>query len=381
MRSIKFGKPMIGKEEIDSVVEVLNGDILVHGPKAKNFEINFGKWTNSPFAISTSSCTASLHLAYFHLGIGKGDEVIVPAQTHVATVHAIEFVGATPIFVDAELETGNIDIDKIEEKITNKTKAISIVHFLGMPVRMDKLMPIVEKHNLKLIEDCAIAIGSYYQGKHVGLFGDLGCFSFYPVKHFTTGEGGMIITNDEDLAHNMQKKKAFGVDRTHKERKIPGIYDVNMLGFNYRMSELHAAIGIEQLKKIDSFLKIREENYRILHEGFSKIDEINLFKANQTNSIQSHYCFTVLLNKKIAKYRFDIVDYLNKNGVGTSNYYPRPVPEFSFYKEKYNLDFRLFPNARRISYDGISLPVGPHLNSQDMRYIITTFKNALNSIN
>ena len=377
MKKVKFGKPIIEKEEMEAINMVLGGDILVHGPKAKEFEHSFAKWTKAPFAISTSSCTAALHLAYFHLGIGPGDEVIVPAQTHVATAHAVELVGAVPVFVDAELITGNINIDLIEEKISKKTKAISIVHFLGMPVRMEKLMPIVDKYNLRLIEDCAIALGSWYKNKHVGLFGDVGCFSFYPVKHITTAEGGMMITNSEHFAASVQRKKAFGVDRTHAERKVPGIYDVNLLGFNYRMSELHACIGVEQMKKIDRFLSVRKENHAILHEGFSEIPEVHLLADKQPDSIHSHYCFSAILKNKLSEKRFEIVHYLNSKGIGTSTYYPKPVPEFAYYKNKYKLTAGEFPNARKISHQCISLPVGPHLNADDMSYIIENFKSAI----
>lgn len=377
MRTVKFGKPIIEQEEIQAVNEVLGGDILVHGPRAKEFERLFGEYTKAPYAISASSCTAALHLAYFHWGIGPGDEVIVPAQTHVATAHAVELVGAKPVFVDAELETGNINIDLIEEHITERTKAISIVHFLGMPVNMDKLMPIVEKHNLKLVEDCAIAIGSTFNGKHVGLFGDVGCFSFYPVKHITTAEGGMMITNKDEFAHGIKYKKAFGVDKTHIERKMPGIYDVRLLGFNYRMSELHAAIGIEQIKKIDRFLAIRKENFEALHAGLSTIDELHLFAKEQPKAKNSHYCLSAILQDDIAKNRFDIVKYLNGQGVGTSTYYPKPVPEFTYYQEKYQPDLSKYPNASKISHQCISLPVGPHLTVEDMNYIVKIFKQAI----
>lgn len=231
-RTVKFGKPIIGQEEMDAVMEVLSGDILVHGPKAHEFEEHFAAFTGANHAISVSSCTAALHLSYFVLGIGKGDEVIVPAQSHVATAHAVELTGAKPVFVDAEPSTGNIDIDRIEANITPATKAISLVHFLGMPVDMDRIMKIATSRNLRVVEDCALAIGTYFKGKHAGLFGDTGCFSFYPVKHFTTAEGGMILTKTPEHAHKFGRQKAFGVDRTVSERKVPGVYDVDMLGFN-----------------------------------------------------------------------------------------------------------------------------------------------------
>ncbi len=380
MRIIKFGKPIIGDEEKQAVLKVLDGDILVHGPISKEFEAGFSKFTGAPHSISVSSCTAGLHLSYFYKKIGAGDEVIVPAQTHNATAHAVELTGAKPVFVDAEPNTGNIDIDQIEAAITPKTKAISIVHFLGMPVDMDKIMAIAKKHNLFVVEDCALAIGTYFDGKHAGLFGDVGCFSFYPVKHFTTAEGGMITTNQKEIYDTITRQKAFGVDRTVSERSIPGHYDVTMLGFNYRMSEVHAAIGVEQLNRIENILTVRENNYNALSNQLKEISEISLLQSTNGKFKSSYYCHSIILNEKIADKRLEIVEYLNNNGVGTSIYYPSPVPHFTYYRNKYNYSKDSFPVASKISYNSIALPVGAHLNEDDMMYISETLKKALNTI-
>ncbi len=380
MRNIKFGKPMIGEAEKSAVKKVLEGDILVHGPVSKEFETSFASFTTAPHAVSLSSCTAALHLSYFHYGIGPGDEVIVPAQTHNATVHAVELAGGKPVFIDAEIKTGNVDISQVESAITPRTKAISIVHYLGMPVDMDKIMAIASKHKLLVIEDCALAIGTYFKNRHVGLFGDVGCFSFYPVKHITTAEGGMIITKHASVAAGITRQRAFGVDRTPSERSIPGIYDVTMLGFNYRMSEIHAAIGIEQVKKIPGFLSQREENYFCLDKALREIDEVSLFDSTHGDFKSSYYCLSVMLNDRLTPKRFEIVDYLNKKGVGTSVYYPRPVPHFTYYRQKYKHPENAFPVASKISYSSIALSVGPHLNTEDMDYIATTMKDALKSL-
>jgi perosamine synthetase len=377
MREIPFGRPIIENEEKQAVMKVLNGPILVHGPKAKAFETGFSRYVGAPYAVSMSSCTAALHLGYFDLGIGPGDEVIVPAQTHNATAHAVEFTGAKPVFVDAEAETGNIDIDQIEEHISEKTRAVSVVHFLGMPVAMDRVVEIADEHDLFVVEDCALAIGSYYQGIHVGLHGDVGCFSFYPVKHMTTAEGGMLITKHNDLAERVTRKRAFGVDRVHGERNIPGVYDVNMLGYNYRMNEIQAVIGIEQLKRMDGFLKKREMNYRELEKGLREISEIKLFQSSNGEFKSSYYCLSVVLSEPLRPKRFEIVSYLKGRGVGTSVYYPKPVPHLSYYKDKYGYGEKSFPNAASISYGSIALPVGPHLGSEDVSYIVEAFKNAI----
>ena len=380
VKDLPFGKPIIGEEEKQAVAEVLNGPILVHGPRSKQFEVDFAAFTKAKNAVSVSSCTAAMHLVYFDLGIGPGDEVIVPAQTHVATAHAVEFCGAKPVFIDAEIQTGNIDLDRIEGAINERTRAIAIVHYLGMPVDMNRLTTIAKKHDLFILEDCALAIGTYYNDVHAGLIGDAGCFSFYPVKHMTTAEGGMLITNNTDLAARVNRKKAFGVDRHMGQRAIPGIYDVDLLGYNYRMSEIQAAIGIEQLKRVDGFLKKRERNYKTLFEGLSQIEEIDLFKTTNTIFKSSYYCLSIVLKKYLMPKRVEIVQFLKAHGVGTSVYYPKPVPHMTYYKKKYGYDENDFPMAAHISYGSIALPVGPHLGTKDMDYIVKELKNAITEV-
>lgn len=380
MRQIPFGRPIIQEEEKKAVLEVLSNPILVHGPQAKMFENRFSEFTGAQAAVSASSCTAALHLFYFDMGLKSGDEVIVPAQTHTATAHAVEFTGAKPVFVDAESQTGNIDIEQIESNISEKTKAISVVHYLGMPVDMDRINEVAKKYDLAVLEDCALAIGTYYKGKHAGLIGDAGCYSFYPVKHMTTAEGGMFITKHSDLADRITKKKAFGVNKDHSERKVPGVYDVSMLGYNYRMNEIQAAIGIVQMDRIQGFLETRKENYNRLYKLLSELDEIDLLESSREGFESSYYCMSAILKEEIATKRFEIVEYLKEKGVGTSVYYPKPVPHMSYYKEKYGYSDSSFPNASRISYQSIALPVGPHLNVEDMDYIGQTLKEALSHI-
>jgi dTDP-4-amino-4,6-dideoxygalactose transaminase len=380
-RVVHFGRPIIGDEEKQAVMEVMSGPILVHGPKSKEFEAAFCEYTGAPFAVSVSSCTAALHLSYFYQKLGPGDEVIVPAQTHNATAHAVELTGAKPVFVDAEPETGNIDIDQIEGAITCSTKAISIVHYLGMPVNMDRINEIARKHGLFVVEDSALAIGTKFKGIHAGLLGDVGCFSFYPVKHFTTAEGGMLTTKSEEIAAKIERQRAFGVDRHHAgERKIPGVYDVTQLGYNYRMNEIQAAIGIEQLKRIDGFLKKRRENYDALTAGLKEIDEIELLKSTHGDYQSSYYCHSIILKDSIAAKRFELVNCLKEAGVGTSVYYPRPVPHMTYYREKYGYTEDTFPVASKISYNSVALPVGPHLNIDDMDYITENVKKAVQQI-
>ena len=367
MNEIVFGRPLLGPEEKAAVMEVLDGPILVHGPRAAQFEESFAAYTDAPYAISVSSCTAGMHLVYFAHDFGPDDEVIVPAQTHAATAHAVELTGAKAVFVDVELSTGNISIDAIERAITSKTRAIAVVHYLGVPVDMEAINKIAKKYNLLVVEDCALAPGVYIDGKHAGLKGDVGVFSFYPVKHFTTAEGGMIITKDKKLADKLRLLKAFGVDRSHGERKIPGMYDVVALGFNYRMSEIHAAIGIEQLKKLPEFLRVRKNNFEILEMGLANLEDGQVIPQPVNDRfISSHYCLGFLLNKPIVKHRAKIMEELSIQKIGSSVYYPQPVPRMKYYKDKYGYEAEIYKNAERISDGMIALPVGPHLDDEDM---------------
>jgi dTDP-4-amino-4,6-dideoxygalactose transaminase len=368
-RTVHFGAPMIGPEERAAVAAVLDGPILVHGPRATQFEEAFARYTGAPHALSVSSCTAGMHLVWFTLGFGPGDEVIVPAQTHVATAHAVELTGARAVFVDAESRTGNIDIDAIAAAITPRTKAIAVVHYLGVPVDMPKVVALARSHRLFVMEDCALAIGTCIDGVHAGLHGDVGVFSFYPVKHMTTAEGGMIITRDADLAARLKLRKAFGVDRTHGERKIPGAYEVVALGFNYRMSEIHAAIGIEQVKKLDAFLARRRENFRALAAALAEVREVGTLETPDGRLQSSWYCYAAQLSPPLADRRERLIRAMNERGVGTSVYYPQPVPRMAWYRERYGWKDGAFPVASRLSDASIALPVGPHLGPQDIAYI------------
>lgn len=369
---------MIEEEEKNAVLDVLSGPILVHGPKIIEFEESFATFTKAPYAISVSSCTAGMHLIYHALGFGPGDEVIVPCQTHVATAHAVELTGARPLFADANIHSGNIDANAIESLITPRTKALAVVHYLGVPADMETISKIAKKHGLFLLEDCALSPGASFNGIHTGLVGDAGCFSFYPVKHLTTAEGGMIILKDEALAKKLRLLKAFGVDRTHGERNIPGNYDVVGLGYNYRMSEVHAAIGIEQMKKLPSFLQKRKENFINLETYLSGLDGFRILPQPIDGTlVSSHYCMGIILEADLIAKRPKIMESLKALGIGTSIYYPYPVPHMSYYRNKYGaVDC---PNAELISNSIIALPVGPHLSPHDITRIVECCRKVLSA--
>lgn len=379
-RTIPFGKPWITEAEREAVLAVLAGDVLTHGPQAKAFEAEFAAFMGAgAHAVTMSSGMAALHMAYWQFGIGPGDEVIVTAQTHVATAHAVEAVGATCVFVDCA-PGGNIDPELIGAAITPRTKAIGLVHFLGMPCNMDAIMAIATRHGLKVIEDCALAVGTRYRGTHAGLFGDAAIFSFYPVKHITTGDGGMFVSRHKDFAERVAKARAFGVDRAFSERTVPGMYDVPTLGINYRLSDINSAIGRKQLERIGVILERRSANFAALKAGLSGLAGVSVLDVADPHSTNSHYCLTAVLDGTLSARRNDLVRKLNEDGVGTSVYYPHPVPRLTYYRNKYSYEPSRFPNAARISDQSVALPVGPHLNGDDMKYISQRFASALQAL-
>ncbi len=360
------------------MLRVLDGDILTHGPQARAFEEEFATFMGAgAHCLTVSSGMAALHLAYWQLGIGPGDEVIVPAQTHVATVHAVEVVGATPVFADCDLTTGNIDPQAVARLVTPRTRAIGVVHYNGIPCDMDAIMAIAGQHELKVVEDCALAVGARFRDKHVGLIGDAAIFSFYPVKHITTGDGGMFASRHADLAAKVSKARAFGVDRSFGEREVPGMYDVPTLGINYRMSDINASIGREQLKRIDAILQARRTNFEALKRLLARVPGTMVLDVDRPEALQSWYCLTVVLEGVSTERRNAVVKALNAAGVGTSIYYPQPVPRLTYYRNKYNNDLALYPNAARISDQSIALPVGPHLQEGDIAYIGAAFERII----
>ncbi|MCS6289222.1 MAG: DegT/DnrJ/EryC1/StrS family aminotransferase [Nitrospira sp.] len=374
---IPFARPWITDEDRHAVLEVLNGHILTHGPQCKSFEQEFAAFLGGGHCVSVSSCMAALHLSYLHFGIGPGDEVIVPAQTHAATAHAVEWVGATPVFVDCDSRTGNLTASAIDAALTSRTKAISVVHFAGIPCDMPPIVDLAQRHNLRIIEDCAIALGARHRGRHVGLFGDAGCFSFYPVKHMTTGEGGMFISRYEDVSQAVAKLRAFGVDRTHSERTVPGMYDVPSLGLNYRMSEIQAALGRSQLRRMSAVLTQRAsqfERYRKLVDG---LPQIRLIDTDVAECQSSHYCASVVFEGEYAGKRNEMVERLNTAGIGTSIYYPQPVPRMTYYRNKYGFVSNDYPRAEHISDHSVALPLGMHLADGDVDRIVAIMKRSL----
>ena len=364
MKSIKFSKTNIVDKDIKLVGKIIKSGWLTHGKFTTDFENQFKKYTKSKYAVSVSSCTAGLHLSCLASGFKKGDEIIVPAQTHTATAHAVEYTGARAVFADVDILTGNISLENIKKNITKKTKGVIIVHMAGYPCEVDKILNFCKKKKIVLLEDCAHAVGTKFKKKHVGNFGLSGSFSFYPTKQITTGEGGMVLTNDYDFYKKIKNLKAFGIDKDIKDRKKQGDYDVKSLGFNYRMTDFQAALGLNQIVKYTINLKQRHiiakryiknfmNNKKIKHMPYSKNCSFFIFQI---------FC----------KNRDKILKELKNKKIGVSVHYSNALPKMTYYKKKYNLNIDKFKNADSYGCTNISLPVYPKLKMIEVDKICKT---------
>lgn len=375
MTPLPFGKPLLDETELDAVVSVLKSGVLVHGKFTHDFEERFAERAGVRHAVAVSSCTAGLHLMLFVNDLGPGRRIAVPAMTHVATAHVVELMGAEPVFVDVDETTGNIDPDALAA--AGPLDAAIVVHYLGLPCDMARISAVAQRNGFRLFEDCALALDATFAGVKAGGLTEGGSFSFYPVKHMTSIEGGMVTTNDDALADKIRRRRAFGYDRALGERAKPGVYDVNALGFNYRMSEVEAAVGLGQLSKLDDFQKRRAANFATLAASLADVEEVTVFPARSGEAVSSHYCLNAILPRDGSIDRDAVMAELKERGVGFSVHYPGAVPLFTYYREKYGYKTGQFPIAEWIAAQAISLPVGPHLNEEDAARIGAEVKNAV----
>lgn len=361
---IPIAKPFIGQEEIQEVVDVLKSGFIAQGPKVAEFESIFADYIGVPHAIATSSGTTALHVALLCAGIGKGDEVITTPFSFAATANSVLYVGARPVFVDIDPKTYNINPEKIEEAITDKTKAIMPVHLYGQPADMDPINKIAKGHDLKVIEDAAQAHGAIYKGKKVGNLGDMACFSFYPTKNITTSEGGIITTNDDEFDHDARALRAHG----ESER-----YEHVILGYNFRMTDISAAIGVAQLKRLEGFNEKRIKNAEYLTEHIDAIDGIEPpFVQKDIKHVFHQYTI------RVSKNRDQLIEYLNNNGIGTGIHYPRAIYAQKLYKDLgFEADCEEAENAAR---EVISIPVHPGLNNEDLEKIVSVLEKGSKDI-
>jgi len=354
-------KHSIGEEEIDEVVDTLRSEWITTGPKTFKFEEMFSKTVNSKYAIAVNSCTAALHLAIVALGIGKGDEVITTPYTFAATSEVVINENATPVFVDVEKDTYNIDPVKIEEKITDRTKAIIVVHYAGQACEMDKIMDLAEKYDLYIIEDAAHAIGSKY-------------------KDITTAEGGMITTKHGDLADKIRMLSLHGISKDAWKRyssEGSWYYEITYSGYKYNMSDLQASIGIHQMKKLDQMQKRREEIADKYNRAFGQIPQITTPTVKKYTTHAWHL-YPVQVNSELLSInRNEFIEALKAENIGTSVHFI-PLHLHPYYKEKYGFKGDDFPIAESLYNNEISLPIYPKMEDKDVEDVISAVKKIIN---
>ncbi len=367
MKTIPFSSPDIQDSDLKAVESVIRSGWLAHGEYSKKLEQLFCEYTGAKYATTVSNCTAGLHLSCLAVGFGPGDEVIIPAQTHTATAHAVEFTGAKAVFADVNPLSGNILFEDLDQKRTKQTKGVIPVHMAGYPCDMEKIKIFCQKHNLILIEDCAHAIGTMAQGMHAGIHGITGCFSFYPTKQITTGEGGVVISNDEQIIEKVKKLKAFGIDTPPELRTKPGVYDVQGLGYNYRMTDFQAALGVGQMRRYNRNVAGRKKNAKLY---CTLLKDTNGISFTDYFDDHSYFLFQIVLDQSINRDKV-LVD-LKENGIGVSIHYATPVPLMSYYKNKYDNKASDYPNAVQYGNQSISLPVHSKLKDSDIEYVCQT---------
>ncbi len=348
----------LSQGEIDAAVEVLESGYLRQGPKTEKFEKNFANKVGADHAIAVSSGTAALHLAYLSL-LEDGDEILVPSFSHISTASMVSFSGGVPVFCDLNPRTFTLNLESVEEKVTENTKAIAPIHLFGNACDIDRIREFAQDENLKIIWDAAQAHGTKYKGQDVGSFGDLVCYSFYPTKNMTTGEGGMITTNESDLDEKIRLLREHG--QTDK-------YYHPSLGLNYRMTDVEAAIGLKQLEKLDEFVEKRRKNAEYLTEKLTEIEGILPPKVKPEVQ-HSYHQYTVLLDLEVIDCtRDEFVENLDDENVGAAVHYPRPLHKQPVFQERYG-DISL-PVVEDISNRILSLPVHPQLERGDLKKVV-----------
>jgi UDP-4-amino-4,6-dideoxy-N-acetyl-beta-L-altrosamine transaminase len=364
---IPYARQSIGEDDIKAVVDTLKSDYLTTGPKITEFENVFASYVGAKYAVAIANGTAALHAACYSIGLKEEDEVITTPLTFAASSNCVLYLGGKPVFADVNPETYNIDPEDVRKKITPKTKAIIAVHYTGQPCEMEALTRIAKEHNLYLIEDAAHALGADYKGKRIGGISDLTTFSFHPVKHITTGEGGMVTTNDRKLYEKLILFRSHGITRDETlmvENEGPWYYEQLELGFNYRMTDIQCALGISQMKKLDQFIERRKQIVGKYNKVFSDISEIKIPKQQEGCNSSWHLYVIQVLKKDRRK----VYDQLKAAGIGVNVHYI-PVYQHPYYQKIGYKDVQC-TNAERIYSRVISLPLYPELSDEQQEYVI-----------
>jgi len=363
-----------GPEEKEAVLEVLASGWISMGPTTERFESEFARMTGARHGVAVCSCTAALHLALLAEGIGPGCEVIVPSLTFVATVNAVLYTGATPVFADiTSLDDWTISPGEIEAKITGRTKAVIVMHYGGYPCHMESISSIADKSGLKVIEDAAHAPGAHIDGRMLGTWGDLGCFSFFSNKNITTAEGGMIVTDDDDTSATLRTLRSHGMTTlTWDRHRGHGFsYDVTELGYNYRLDEIRAALGLVQLSRLPQYNAKRREITRTMRESLRRSDQLTIPFPDDLIASASCHIFPVLLEPGVDRSRF--MAYMKDAGIQTSIHYP-PVHRFSAYAGRFTT---ALPVTDDVASREVTLPLFPGMTEEQIELVCDTALRAV----
>ena len=368
---VPYFLPWITNEDKKTVVQALDQRWLTNGPFLKKFEKGICNFLGTKYALGVGSATQALHLSLRAANIKSGDEVIVPTFTFVATANAVKYCNAKPVLVDVDPLTFNILPSEIEKKINKKTRAIVVVHYGGQSCDMDEILKIAKKNNLIVIEDCAHAFGSTYKKLACGSIGKTGCFSFYPTKIITTGEGGAISTNDNKMFKKIQilRSQGMNVSADEREEALEWKYDIIDLGYNYRMDEIRASLGFSQLKRVKKINKMREKIANLYNQKLQNINGIVIpHKKLDRNHI--YHLYTIKITEDFHITRNELFKKLSKNGIGSSVQYV-PIHLMSLYKKEYQEKSNSFPNANKIKDQVLSLPIFPTMNIRQIEKVVS----------
>lgn len=387
---VPFAIPECGDDEIREVVKVIRSGWLTTASRCAQFEKDFSKFIGVKHALAVNSATAALHLGMEALGIKAGDKVLVPTFTFTATAEVVRYLGADPIFVDCDRETFCINTLNIEKALTaqgtrfnaQELKAIIPVHFGGHPCDMGSLLKFTKENNLKVMEDAAHAIPTRYKGNLIGTFCDITCFSFYANKTMTTGEGGMLCTDSDEIANRVKVMRLHGINRDVWDRFSTGAsweYNVIAPGFKYNMPDINAALGIHQLKKVELFRKKREKIAKSYFRELHNIPGLTLPQIHCKMGDHSWYIFVILIDPDKSKggiSRDDFVNEMTKRNIGTSVHY-KPLHRMSYYKNKYGLKFKMFPNAEWVFKRCVSIPIFSAMANEQVEFVIESIKDIM----
>jgi perosamine synthetase len=375
---LAYGKQSIDEEDIQEVSKVLKSDYLTTGPYVKKFEYAVAEYVGAKYAVAVTNGTAALHTACFAAGIKEGDEVIVPALSFAASSNCVLYCGGTPIFADIDPKTYNIDISKIEEKITDKTRAIIPVDFAGQSVNMDEIRKIADKYNLIIIEDGAHALGSEYKGKKIGTGAHMTEFSFHPVKPVTTGEGGVVVTDSEEFYNRMMLFRAHGITRDTElmtNNEGSWYYEQIDLGYNYRITDIQCALGLSQLKKLDAFIERRRKIGNLYNESFSNVEEI-ILPSEPAFLRSGWHIYVIGLNLELLSCsRKEIIEALQAENIGVNVHYI-PIYLHPYYR-KLGYNRGLCPEAEKLYERMITLPLFPSMTEKDIEDVVFAVKKVI----